>query len=71
MTAKTSADFSYKRCNIKSLKPAVQQNNMIQSYKCNQQLRKSTSGFHRNEMKDKKTMASACCLGNVDFQTTH
>ena len=67
VTAKTWADFSYKRCNIKSLKPAAQQNNMIQSYKCDQQLRKRTSAFHRNEMKDKKTMTSACSFGNVDF----
>ena len=44
---------------------------MIQSYKYNQQLRKRTFGFHRNEMKDKKTMTSACCFGNVDFQNTH
>ena len=70
VTAKTSADFSCKRCNVKSLKPAAQQNNMIQSYKCNRQLRKRTSGFHRNEMKDKKN-DSACCFGNVDFPNTH
>ena len=70
VTARTSADFSCKRCNVKSLKPAAQQNNMIQSYKCNRQLRKRTSGFHRNEMKDKKN-DSACCFGNVDFPNTH
>ena len=71
VTAKTSADFSCKRCNVKTLKPAAQQNNMIQSYKCNQQLRKRTSGFscgfHRNEVKDKKTNDVSMLLWECRF----
>ena len=41
---------------------------MIQSYKCNQQLRKRTSGFHRNEMKDKKQWRQHVALGMLIFK---
>ena len=63
VTAKTSADFSCKRCNVKSLKPAAQQNNMIQSYKCNQQLRKRTVHFTETKWKTKKQWRQHVALG--------